>query len=150
MKYVFMIFLSLLPTLAIAQDERVEGVDIYAGCSSILEMLPVSELAESSMEGLFGPIGKSYRPILIGKICSVKQIKDHYFQAGWKLGRWGVATFDIPASDARHTYDTQIHFCFPERGFWKLFNKCRGFGSVSLLKGKITWIEFASSIKIGG
>ncbi len=147
MKRILLILLLISPAMAVAQDE---SDDPYVECAEVLSSSPANRLVAMSEDGTYGKLEKLLRPRLFGKTCSVDQFIVYMLDAGWQLKGDGLSNYETPRESYYYTYDSAISFCLPERGLWRLFNRCGGNAVLFLLDEKVTWLVFVAPIRFGG
>ncbi len=143
MKYISIIFLSLIPIIAMAQDE---GADPVSECAAVLAAPPFVDILTRNEGNDFRELSplKSGRPLL-GLECSVVELTEFFENAGWEFlefreGRLG-GPFGGHGGTREYYRDAAADFCQKRPTlFGKYFFSCRPIATILFHEGRISHV----------
>ena len=146
MKYLLIIFLSFLPSLALAQEEEDDPV---SECATVLAAPPFVDILTRNEGSDFHQIDvRDLGYGLVGSFCTVEVLTEYFEAAGWEFvsvtrsepsGPWG--------SPISYYTDTYAKFCKKGRGLFTFYLRgcVQGVG-VDFFENKISFVN-AGAIK---
>ncbi|MBL4874400.1 MAG: hypothetical protein JKY41_13705 [Rhodobacteraceae bacterium] len=146
MKYLFIIFLSFLPILALAQDE-----DPFSECAAVLAAPPFVDILTRNEGNDFRELSplKSGRALL-GLECGVGEVIEFFEGAGWELQQLEennlLGPFERGDGTADFYIDAVADFCLKRPPLFGIFDfRCRPIASVYFHEGRISSLHTSMS-----
>ena len=140
MKYLLIFILSILPALAMAQEE---DVDPLTECAAVLAAPPFVDILTRN-EGRdfqeFSP-RKSGRALL-GLECRVDEVTAFFETSGWEFLEFEEGTLSGPFGGQygipRYYRDSGASYCLKRPVFLGLFRRCRAMSGILFHNGRIS------------
>ena len=141
MKYLLILLLVMLPTLAIAQEE---GADPVPECAAVLASPPFVDVLTRNEGKDFSKISsrKSGRE-LVGLECSVVELTEFFENAGWEFLRFEEQSLVGPLGGhggiSKYYVDALASYCLKRPTlFGKFFFSCRPIVTILFHEGRIS------------
>lgn len=141
MRYLLVILLAFIPSLALAQDEDVGPA---TECAAVLAAPPFEDILTRNEGRDFSEINPLYSgQELLGLECNIDDLTEFFEDAGWEfLGfeDWKSAAGPVRGNPGNPEYyvDASASYCLKRPTIGRFFPRCRPLATITFHEGQIS------------